>query len=239
MSMSLNSHVAIVTGGGRGLGAACAQILAEQGASVVISSRTQSELEVTASKCDRIFYCVADVSIESEVEKLFSFTRKKLGTPTILINCAAMIEVKSFLEMDQASWSQMFLDNVNATVFPCRKAIEQMKKGGSIVNIGSLAGVPNVEKFPGTSAYATAKGAILAFTQQLAVEAQDLGVRVNAVAPGAFNSEMLKKAAPFLETTVEASDVAKAVIFLAVPENSAKLTGSVYVVDTNSIRLKS
>jgi NAD(P)-dependent dehydrogenase (short-subunit alcohol dehydrogenase family) len=238
----LHGKVAIVTGGGRGIGAATAALLVERGAKVVIAGRTASALAHTVksvtnpSMHGKIEACAADISQEKEVKRLFAFARDTFGHVSILVNNAAVIEVAPFLDLPISAWDTQWAINVRGAMLCARSLFEeakQTKAGGTIVNISSLAGIPGTDKFPGFSAYTTTKFAIAGMTEALAVEGKPLGVRVNCIAPGAVDTPMLHKAAPTLHTSTVPDDIAKMVVFLCDNEQSAVMNGSTIPMYTN------
>src|SRR5205085_556520 len=153
----LDQKVAIVTGAGRGIGAATARLFALEGAKVVMASRSQEQLEAAASRIGQegaigqILTVPTDISDEAQVQKLFGQSLAQFGPVDILVNCAATIEVRPFLEMDLATWQEVMATNVQGTFLCSREAFRQMSqsgKGGAIVNLSSLSGVRGPEKFP-------------------------------------------------------------------------------------------
>jgi NAD(P)-dependent dehydrogenase (short-subunit alcohol dehydrogenase family) len=233
LGTALQDKVAIVTGAGRGIGAATARLFAQEGAKVILTSRSQTELETVQQEIQTtggicaIF--LADVSSESDVQNLFEFCQTTFGTVDILINNAAVIEVRELMEMDFAIWQNVMAINVNGPFLCSREAFKQMSgsgKGGAIVNLSSLSGVRGPEKFKGFSSYVVSKYGVLGLTEILAVEGKPYNIRVNCVSPGAVATVMLKKAAPFLQTKTMPEDVAKTIFFLADDHQSRHLTGA-------------
>ncbi len=238
----LEGNIAIITGGGRGIGAATALLFAQQGAKVVISSRTESELhEVAKTINDKTgegsaLAVTADVTNETDVIRLFQTALDHFGPVDILINNAGAIVVKPVDETSYDEWKLQQKVNLDGTFLCTREAFQQMKKtkkGGSIVNISSLAGIRGTEKFPGFSSYVAAKHGVVGYTEGLAVEGKEHGIRVNCVAPGAVDTKMLHDAAPFLQTQTKPDDIAKVIFFLADESQSGRMTGSIIEVHSN------
>lgn len=231
------NRVVLITGGGRGIGAATAQLFANQGSCVVIASRTSIELENTAAaikKMDpscQVFFRCCDISQEKEVIDLFDWICTELDVVDLLINNAAILENKLILEMDILEWEKHLRVNLTGSFLCARQALIHMKgkphSGASIINVSSLSGIQGIEKFPGMSAYVVSKFGVVGLTESLAVEAKPWGVRVNCVAPGAVDTTMLRQAAPHFKTDTLPMDVAKVILFLADGTRSGKMTGCV------------
>ena len=135
-----------------------------------------------------------------------------------------MLINKPLVEMTAEEWDLQLGSGLRAAFLCSREAFSRMREGGSIVNISSLSGIAGAEKFPGMAAYVAAKSGLAGLTEVLAVEGRPLGIRVNAISPGAIDTPMLKvsgvpgrKLAP--------TQVARLVAWLASPE-SAPLTGA-------------
>jgi len=238
----LKDKIALVTGGGRGIGASTALLLASEGAKVAIAGRTESELQSVVEKIaaqngkDRALACVADLRDENGVRRLFSETLETFGPLDILINNAATLEVKDLLETTTKDWDEVMAVNLRGTFLCSREAFRQMKesgRGGSIVNLSSLGGIQGTQKFKGLSAYTVSKYGVVGLTECLAVEGRPYRIRVNCVAPGAVDTAMLKKAAPFLKTSTRPDDVAKTILFLCDENMSRALTGAVIQIHSN------
>jgi NAD(P)-dependent dehydrogenase (short-subunit alcohol dehydrogenase family) len=219
--MSIKDRVAIITGAGRGVGRATAQLFAREGAKVVVFSRTRSHLEETASEitCQggHVLAIVGDVSREEDVDSLFQQVKDTYGRVDILINCAGIVAVRPFVEMDTTTWDQVLGVNLRGTFLCCREAFRMMtiQHQGVIVNLSSLSGVKGVEKFPGLSAYNVSKAGVAGLTEILAVEGKPYNIRVCAVSPGAVDTEMLRQAAPHLKAGMTPQDMAEILLFLA------------------------
>jgi NAD(P)-dependent dehydrogenase (short-subunit alcohol dehydrogenase family) len=233
MPGALADKVAIVTGAGRGIGAATARLFCRQGARVVLSSRTLAELEQIAAECrsqgGEALVFPADVSSEQQVQALFDRTLESYGPLDILVNNAAIIEVCDLAELDLETWDRVMAVNVRGPFLCSRAAFRQMiaaGKGGSIINLTSLSGVRGPEKFRGFSSYVASKYSVLGLSEVMAVEGRPHGIRVNSIAPGAVDTAMLKKAAPFLKTSTTPDHVARTVLYLADDQQSGHISGA-------------
>ncbi|HEY7348312.1 MAG TPA: SDR family oxidoreductase [Ktedonobacterales bacterium] len=213
--------VALITGAGRGVGRATAQHFAAQGYHVVICARTISQIQATAQSISAAGGSVlgmrCDVSSASDVGALFAAALEHFGRIDVLINAAAMLVKQPFAEMTIKTWDKVMEVNLRGAVLCCRRAFDVMIPQGSgvIINISSLSGFPNVEKFPGLSAYNVSKYAVAGLSEILAVEGQPHHIRVLAVSPGAVDTEMLRQAAPGLKAGMTPDDLARILFFLA------------------------
>ncbi|MBK8899144.1 MAG: SDR family oxidoreductase [Candidatus Competibacteraceae bacterium] len=237
-SLSLPNHVALITGGGRGIGAATAEALARKGARVIVASRTESELTATVARLRaaglNAAYQVLDVADDAAVQTVFEGIAVEFGRLDILINNAAILLSGAFAELELADWDQLMAVNLRGAMLCARQAFRLMQdRGGSIVNVSSLGGVQNTEKFPGYAAYTVSKFALTGLTEALAAEGQARNIRVNGVAPGAVDTVMLRNAAPHLRTRTTPADVAKVIAFLCDPTESGCMTGATLTINSN------
>jgi NAD(P)-dependent dehydrogenase (short-subunit alcohol dehydrogenase family) len=237
---ALQGKVAVVTGGGRGIGAATALLLAREGARVAVLSRTASELsEVCAAigaAGGTAAAIVCDVSDEAAVERAFQEVDARFGGLDVLVNNAGAIASGRVDEMATQAFDRVLGVNVRG-VFLCTRAAFprlQARGGGAIVNLSSLGGIRGTEKFPGFSAYTASKFAVVGLTEAHAVEGRSLGIRVNAVAPGAIDTAMLRQAAPGLKTRTTPEDVAQVILFLADAARSGAVSGTVVEIFSNA-----
>lgn len=226
---NLAGRVAIVTGGGRGVGRATALLLAERGARVVICARTAAEVEAVAAEHAAITALPGDVRDEDLVARLFAETVARHGRVDVVVNNAAVLGRSPLLDLEPALWDDVLGVNLRGVYLCCRAAFRQMAGqepgGGAIVNLSSLSGVRGPEKYPGLAAYTVSKAGVLALTDILAVEGKPLGIRVNAVSPGAVDTAMLRQAGHGLRALATPEDVARTIAFLASDE-SRPMTGA-------------
>lgn len=238
LSLPLRDRVALITGGGRGIGAATAEALACKGARVIVASRTETELTTTVARIQSAGLdatsIILDVADEAAVDAAFAGIAAEFGRLDILVNNAAILSSGPFAEMAMADWDRLLAVNLRGAVLCARQAFRLMReRGGSIVNVSSLGGVSGTEKFPGYTAYTVSKFALTGLTEALAAEGREHRIRVNAVAPGAVDTAMLRQAAPHLRTETGPADVAKVIAFLCDPTESGCVTGAILAINSN------
>jgi NAD(P)-dependent dehydrogenase (short-subunit alcohol dehydrogenase family) len=189
----LDGKVALVTGGGRGIGRAIALGLAEQGAAVAVVARTESEVHGVVREIRALggqgIALTADVTSREHVEASVATTERALGSIDVLVNNAGYSTLGRFHEIDPDDWWRVIEVNVRGVYWFCRATVPKMleKDWGRIVNISSVAGKTGM---PYGSAYCSAKHAVLGITRALALEVAQTGVTVNAVCPGLVHTEM-------------------------------------------------
>jgi 3-oxoacyl-[acyl-carrier protein] reductase len=191
---SLNGRVALVTGASSGLGVQFAKALADNGAAVALVARRADRLKSLKDEIEgkggRAVAIEADVTDYAAVARAFDAAEKAFGTVTILVNNAGIAHGGRAVEMPPEEWRKVLTTNLDAVFFWAQEAARRLlaaKKQGAIVNIASVLGLA-VSK--GAVAYAAAKAGVVQVTKALAVELAFKGVRVNAIAPGWFVTEM-------------------------------------------------
>lgn len=198
MSNRLKDKVAIITGGGAGIGQATAILFAEEGANVVIGDIDQTGGEVTAAEINaaggKAIFVYADISKESDAQKLTGEALRAFGRVDILVNNAAAFVLKG-LEATVEDWQRSLGVNVIGTALVSRFASEAMKKngansGGSIVNLGSMSSFIAQPHFV---SYSATKAAIIQMTKNMAMDLAPFGIRVNAVCPGTIITQASEK----------------------------------------------
>lgn len=242
-----SGRVAIVTGGGTGIGAATARLLARQGADVVIASRGAAELERMAESIRTITgrRCLAvptDVKDEAQVIRMVQRTVDELGRIDILVNNAGGTRMGPLTGIGTKAWDSSFDLNVRAAYLCTREAGRHMlsQRSGAIVNISSTAGLKGIR---GGAHYASSKAALQMFTTVTAAEWGCHGIRANCVAVGMIASERAVEAWKAAKLDVEAGlpqvplrrvgtpdEVAHAVVFLA-SDAASYISGQTLAVD--------
>lgn len=191
--MSLQNKVAIITGAGKGIGRATALALAEEGVSLGLIARTETDLQKVAeevAKYDvRVAIATADVSDYTQVEKAVEKLYGELGTFDILINNAGMAKFGSFLELPVEEWEQIVKVNLFGMYYVTRAVLPKMieQKSGDIINISSTAGEKGG---PVTSAYSASKFGVMGLTESLAMEARKHDIRVTALTPSTVVTDL-------------------------------------------------
>jgi len=191
MSKKLQGNVAVVTGASKGIGASIAKALADEGASVVVnfSSSKQDADRVVTDIIGRGGKAVAvqgNVSKQTDIERLFSETKKVYGRLDILVNNAGIYEFAPLESVTEDHFHKHFDVNVLGLLLTTKEAVKHMGPGGSIINIGSVA---SSLKTPNSSVYAASKAAVDAITGVLAKELGPRHIRVNSINPGMIETE--------------------------------------------------
>jgi 3-oxoacyl-[acyl-carrier protein] reductase len=191
---SLKDRVALVTGASSGLGIQFARALAENGAAVALVARRADRLADVQKSIEaaggRAVAIEADVTDRAAMLRAFDKAESAFGTVTILVNNAGIAHGGRATDMPDDEWRRVLATNLDAVFFWAQEAARRMlaaKKQGAIVNIASVLGLAVAK---GAVAYATAKAGVVQLTKALAVELAFKGVRVNAIAPGWFVTEM-------------------------------------------------
>ncbi|RSK25351.1 SDR family oxidoreductase [Bhargavaea beijingensis] len=242
----LDGKTAIVTGGGRGLGAQIAESYAEAGANVVVCSRSLESCEEMSTQLKTLgveslaYKC--DVTDPVQVKEVVDGTRERFGRIDILVNNSGASWAAPAEEMPIEAWEKVLNVNVTGTFLMSRETGKVMisQKGGKIINISSIAGFGGTHPFMQTIGYNTSKGAVMTFTKDLAVKWGRYGINVNAIAPGFFPTKMSKvlieRGKDFIMESTPLgrlgnnSDLKGAALFLAAPA-SDYITGDILTVD--------
>lgn len=226
--------VALIAGGGSGIGEATAKAFAANGASVVVADRRKEPAERVASDIvktgGKAIAVVTDVSIQRDIDAALSRTIDAYGKLDILVNSAGVILPGALEDYSLDDWSMSFLVNVEGALILGRSCLPHLRKSkaAAIVNISSLAGGRG---YPNGGAYGPSKAALISLTRQMAIEWAKDGIRVNVVSPGTIDTPLLQanmtpaikaeRAAKIpLGRLGEAEEVANTVLFLASPAAS-------------------
>jgi NAD(P)-dependent dehydrogenase (short-subunit alcohol dehydrogenase family) len=252
----LKGQVALVTGGGRGIGRAIAKKFAEAGAAVVVSARSEKEVAEVAREigdaAGQAAFVVADVSREADCEKIVNEARKAFGAIHILVNNAGLLgPVQPIEELSPAAWDEVIAVNLRGPFLLARLVLPEMyqRRSGCILNIVSVAAKG---AFPLNGPYAASKAGLVGLTRTLAAEGARKGVRVNALGPGPVDeTQMFQELGEGLATRFQADsgavskqlfqgilqgrpqttdEIAAAALFL-VSDQSSAITGQTLNVD--------
>jgi cyclopentanol dehydrogenase len=241
----VEGKVAFITGGALGLGEAHANLLAREGAKIVVADRNEEAGEQTADKlkstgAEAVFVSL-DVSAEDQWDRATRTATEHFGRIDILVNNAGVYMSGTTESTSLDVWEKTFAVNVRGVFLGCRAVIPVMRKGGggSIINICSNWGIV---AFPDAAAYVASKGAVRLLTKATACEVAQDKIRVNSVHPSLTATDMTKDVVKDAELTrkllgpsllgrpARAEEIAHAVLFLA-SDDSSFMTGSEMVVD--------
>ncbi len=187
---------AVVTGGGRGIGAAIARALADAGAGVVVAARTYAEIEQVAwdlrERGARAFSAFCDVTDEGNVRALCEDAHRHLGTVDIVVNNAGVSASSPLHRITLGEWNRVLAVNATGTFLCTREFVPAMveRNWGRVINIASVAGLEGARY---VSHYAAAKHAVIGLTRSVALELAGSGVTVNAICPAYVDSPMTKR----------------------------------------------
>ena len=219
----MEKRVAVVTGGGRGIGRAVCVRFAEAGYAIVTGARSSDELQETSRRVDQAGgSCVVirgDLRNADNVAAMMQSAVDRFGRIDVLVNCAGVSPMAAIDELDPQLFDDLWAINVKAIYETCRRVwpVMQAQRGGVIVNISSVA---SQDPFPGFAAYGASKAWVNLWSKALAEEGRPHEIRVFSVAPGAVETQMLRSAFPTFpaDECLQPSDVAKLVHELTQPE---------------------
>ena len=243
--MRLDGKVALITGGGSGMGKVAADLFASEGARVVLTDVNDEAGEAAASSIgDGALYVHADVSKEADAEAMIREAVGAFGRLDVLYNNAGVMlpDAGSVHATDESIWDLTLAINVKGVAFGCKYGIPAMLEngGGSIINVASF--VAWMGAATSQTAYTASKGAVLAMTREIAVEYARRGIRCNALCPGPIETPLLlqllsdeqKRQRRFVHIPMgrlgHAEELAKAALFLA-SDDSSYMTGASLIVD--------
>ena len=251
MNIDFSGKVAVVTGAGSGIGFACAETLAESGATVAMVGRNKEKIEkaaqMLAGKGDVHPYAL-DIAQPESIAPVVEKIREELGEISVLIQSAGLMTGGDALELTPADWDRVQNTNARGTFFMMQQVVKQSMKeyGGAILNIASMAGIRGMVPPMCSASYSASKGAVAAITMQAASEWGCYGVRVNAIAPGGTasmgtgvvsqhegpggNPPPVHNYVPTGRAMNTPYEIASAAVFLC-SEYSGNTTGQIIVID--------
>jgi len=245
--MKLDNKTAIVTGARRGIGRAIALALAKEGANVVVSDISQEDCQKVVTEIEGFgrkgLALKCNVTSRAEVEDMVRRAVAEFGRVDILVNNAGILSFKPFLELTDEDWDNTLNVNLKGQFLCARAAAKEMaeNKWGRIINIASISSGGCGIAFPLIAHYTASKGGVMALTEALALELTPQGINVNAICPGAIDTDMAKgtKESGQLEQVLlripkgrlgQPEDIANLAVFLASDE-SDYITGAAIVID--------
>ena len=245
----LKGKVAFITGGGTGIGRACALLFARDGAKLALAGRRQENLESVAKEITaaggEALAVPCDVTLRASVEKALRAAVDRFGRLDLVVNNAGVLKVGSAEETSDEEWNHILAVNLTGTFLVSRAALPELRKsgGGSIINIGSVLGLVGMKQ---RAAYSAAKGGVTTLTKAMALDHAREAIRVNCICPGITETELIRQMLAKLpdpdaarKVRVELiplgrfgrpEDVANLALFLASDESSW-LTGAALPLD--------
>ena len=229
----LNDKVAIITGGGSGIGRGLAIALAEEGARVVICGRREAKLEETVRAVHalggEVLSIQADISIERDVNQVVKMTLDNYGRIDILINNAGIYAGAEVHQIDPVTWDQIMAINLRGPYLATRAVIPIMRtqRSGQIINISSESGIGYED---GDGGYGTSKHGLNAFAEYVQRENQSFNIRVNSICPGMVVTEMTENDAGLNhERCLYPEDIADLAIWLLTRRENIKIGAPVLI----------
>ncbi len=242
---NLDGRVALITGGGTGLGKAMASALTEAGADIIIASRNMERLEGAAEELKasgrRVLPLQVDITDGASVRTMVEEALGRMGRVDILVNNSGISGEKRFVEMDEEDWDRVLHTNLRGAFLVSRALAGDMigRGWGRIINVASVLAAVGM---PTLTAYCSSKGGIIQFTRALALELVRYGITVNALCPGYFLTDLNKdfftseQGQEFIKRHIPMRRIGKpeelsgAIVFLA-SETSAFMTGAAIYID--------
>lgn len=245
--MRLNNKTAIVTGARKGIGRAIAMALAKEGANVVVSDISKDDCQKVVAEIEsrggKGLALKCDVSSRVEVEAMVKKTVAEFGRVDVLVNNAGIINFKPFLQLTDKDWDSTLNVNLKGQFLCAQTAAREMVKNkwGRIINIASISCGGCGIAFPLIAHYTSSKGGVVALTEALALELTPQGINVNAICPGAIDTDMakgVKESGQLAQVLAripkgrlgQPEDIANLAVFLASDE-SDYISGTAIVID--------
>jgi NAD(P)-dependent dehydrogenase (short-subunit alcohol dehydrogenase family) len=233
----LAGRTALVTGASRGIGRAVAETLASEGAELILTARTESQLLQTAGKISKYgidpHVVITDLADEHSIGGLIEYVNSHFSQLDILVNNAGVTHSGLINETTTASWDQCMAVNARAPFILCRQLLAPLKKSesGYIINVASVVGVKG---YAGQTAYTASKHALRGMSMALAEELRDSNIRVHVICPGGVETEMVTQVRPDIPTDelIQPQEIAELILYLVTHQGNA-------VVDELHIRRKS
>lgn len=224
--MKLENKIAVITGAGKGIGRAAAELFLKEGASVVLNSRTASDLDEFVKRNsvykNKILTVLGDISDESVIKKVIKQTIGNFKQVDILVNNAGFGIFDDFVNSTNEDFDNMFNTNVRAVYILTRDLLPYMikRKEGTIINIASISGKNGV---PGGAIYSATKHALMGLSRSIMFEVRKQGIRVIAICPGSVDTKFFRKTASELknESMLTPRDIADTILYAAtLPPNA-------------------
>ncbi len=250
--MKLADQVAVITGGGSGIGAEIAKTFAREGAAVVVADVVEEAARETAAAVEesggKAMALQMDVRSEEDVRRVVQETRTTFGRIDMAVNCAIKMSPGPLIDLSLDDWERLLEIGLNGTFLMCREAARAMVAeghGGAIVNLSSNGGL---QPYTGAGAYSTCKAGVIMLTKQAALEWAAEGIRVNAICPAHVETPLTaylkdpeirkaREAVTPLGRVGQPEDVAAGALYL-VSDDASWVTGTALVIDgglTNSL----
>ena len=244
MGYGLEDKLAVVTGGAGGIGSVVSRMLLQNGMKVAIACSNEErlhEIEQELSEYGEVKGYKLNIADPEQIPECIERIRLEMGEIECLVQAAGLLRGKPALDISVEDWNEVLNVNARGLFFVMKETVKQSMqyRGGTIVNVASMAGVRGMPKPMCGAHYSASKGAVVAITMQGAVEWADLGIRVNAVAPGGVRVGGMIDPPPQAVANVplkklsEPEDIGNAILFL-LSDNSAMITGQTMIIDGGS-----